>query len=152
MKRKFGAISLAITIASFFAWPVGNASADTFVAKKVNCLLSEIESEDGSYFPAESMAHTNVTTATRNMTIQVTKDGCKPKSKSKRGEEETGIFFFIIKGGVDDPTQLITLNRTKSGSRSVTFELKPNHTVYPSFRSFVGYEVSGTFDYQYSIQ
>ena len=174
MENKFGTIGLAITIASFFAWPMGSAFAQTFEVKGVNC-------EAPASLPIiEYVTHVNHTTTLRIITVQITKDGCNPKDQSgsyqmkivtsafgNPGCGDIGSFGpcptpeFNIQSmlsdsptDIDDVTHMIRrvsrVGMNVKGTGSVTAEIPPSGGMaYVIFSA--GELASGTFDYEYTI-
>ena len=145
MKDKFGTISLAITIASFFAWPMGNAFADTFVVKGVKCKTLTSDPQSIS----DVLAHVNATSSARVMTVQIKKDGCKPK-----GQYE-GLFQVKLRypGGFecsDFCPDTFAMERSGKTTNSMTLEI-PADGGWAYIRFVAGELASGTFDYEYTI-
>ena len=130
---------LAVLILALF---VSHAHAQ-FVVKRVKCADSyAVDLFDGwvdSNFPY----HRNWTSSTKNLAVQIIRDGCRPKWPE-------GQFFFVT---LTASSAFVSTNmvRTKRYPASVVGEIQSGHALLVRFSpSDPNARVSGTFDYMYS--
>ena len=131
----------SIFVCLALAMAAGQAQAQ-FVVKRVKC-ADAIQITNSSL--PKTPFHFNSTPGTKDLTVQITRDGCRPKLL-------LGQFQLRVKavgGGEVYFSQMIRDTRVPS---STTEPIGASQLGYVTFSNPGGGKISGTFDYTYMIE
>ena len=129
MKTKIVVTVLVMSIGSLF---INTSAHAQFVIKGIKC-------SDPSW-----IVHENSTSSTQIVTMQVVRDGCRPKFNSP-----SAGFYYILRSGSSTNSSLLERQAKRTASKSRT--VPSGGQVEIIFTAIGGVRISGTFDYIISI-
>lgn len=127
---------LAVLVLALFA---SHANAQ-FVVKRLNCADAVIPVAGFPQFPY----HLNSAAGAKDITIQVVRDGCRPRFNE-------GQFDLVVRTAGGSIVAGPGMIRDTKYPSSATETIAASNHAFVRFRSFTSGRISGTFDYAYTI-
>ncbi len=116
-----------------------NQAQAQFLVKRVNCADAVFSNTE----PPDVVYHASSSDIDRQLTVQITRDGCRPR-------REGGRFELIVEGAGGPPGRSMYMLRRGRHVASATNDVDPGGLGYVIFTNLTVGRTGGTFDYMFS--